>query len=290
MSGPGVLGYGDAVKLYTTHEYWLVCPTHMLWKLNREPCVEPTCLRCTLAFHRPPQLWRYTSLLARELEHVDLFLAPSRFTLEAHRQRGFTRPMRHLPYFVPEEAAAPVAPHAHERPYFLFVGRLEKLKGVQSLIERFRTYREADLLIAGEGTYSSELRRLARGLDHVRFLGRVHAAELPPLYAGAIALLCPSLWYEVFGIVALEAFAQKTPVIVSDMGALPEVVEDSGGGLVCRSSEELLEAMERVRRDEALRNELGARGHDAWLRLWTEEPHLERYFASIEEARELART
>src|SRR5262249_40374578 len=44
MSGPGVLRYGAAAKLYTTHEYWLVCPTHMLWKLDREPCVEPTCL------------------------------------------------------------------------------------------------------------------------------------------------------------------------------------------------------------------------------------------------------
>src|SRR5262249_35521027 len=144
-----------------------------------------------------------------------------------------------------------------------------------------------DLLIAGEGTYSAELRTLARGLDHVRFLGRMHSAELPALYAGALAVLVPSLWYEVFGIVALEAFAQKTPVIVSDMGALPEVVEDSAGGLVYRTSEELLEAMERVRRDETLRRDLGTRGHQAWLRLWTEEPHMAGYFAAIEGAREL---
>ena len=91
--GPGVLGYGDAVKLYTTSEHWLVCPMHVLFGYNREPCVEPHCLRCTLAFRRP-QLWRYTGLLERSVKHVDLFLSPSRFTLDAHRERGFTAPMR----------------------------------------------------------------------------------------------------------------------------------------------------------------------------------------------------
>jgi glycosyltransferase involved in cell wall biosynthesis len=287
MAGPGAIRYGNGVKLYTAHEYWLVCPTHMLWKLNREPCVERTCLRCTLSYHRPPQLWRYTDLLARRLEQVDVVLAPSSFSLEAHRERGLKVPMRRLPYFVGSEEAGPVVTtdHGDGRPYFLYVGRLEKLKGVQVLIERFRTYREADLVIAGEGSYGSELRRLAQGLDHVRFAGRVHPSELPTLYAGAVALLVPSLWYEVFGIVLLEAFAQGTPVVVSDMGALPEVVKESGGGLVYGTQEELLEAMERLRSDEPLRRELGERGHGSWERLWTEEPHLNQYLATVEEVR-----
>ena len=90
------------MKVYTTHEHWLVCPMHVLFRDNREPCDEPHCLRCTLRFHRPPQLWRSTRVLERSVPEVDLFLAPSRFTIEAHRARGFTRPMRCLPPFVPE--------------------------------------------------------------------------------------------------------------------------------------------------------------------------------------------
>jgi glycosyltransferase involved in cell wall biosynthesis len=286
MGGPGALSYGDGVKLYTAHEYWLVCPTHMLWRFNREPCVETKCLRCTLTYHRPPQAWRYTSLLARRLEEVDRVLAPSRFSMEAHRRRGLSAvPMERLPYFVPAAEAASPAPPPDRRPYFLYVGRLEKLKGVQVLLELFRSYTEADLVVVGDGTYAPELRRLARGLDHVQFLGRTHPSELPSLYAGAIALLVPSLWFEVFGIVCLEAFALRTPVLVSDRGALPEVVEESGGGLVYRSEGELLDAMERLRRDEGARRELGERGHDAWRRLWTEEPHLERYFEIIDAVR-----
>jgi glycosyltransferase involved in cell wall biosynthesis len=283
--GAGVLRYGEGLKLYTTNEHWLVCPMHVLFRDNREPCVEPHCLRCTLAFRRPPQLWRYTRLLERELPHVDLFLSPSRFTKRAHEERGFTRPIRHLPYFLPETDAPPAQPAVHGRPSFLFVGRLERLKGVQVLLEAFRSYREADLLIVGDGNYRTELEQQAAGLDHVRFLGQVHPAELPTLYAGAVALLVPSIGYEVFGIVILEGFAQRTPAIVHDLGALPEIVEEAGGGLVYRTTGELVEALERLRADRALRDELGARGHDAWRRLWSESRHLDAYFEAIEEAR-----
>ena len=284
IGGPGVLSYGEGVKLYTMHEHWLVCPMHVLWKFDREPCEQPECLRCTLIFKRPPQLWRYTGLLDRQVRHVDLFLSPSRFTIEAHRSRGFTGPIRHLPYFLPTADAPAAEPAQRERPYFLFVGRLEKLKGVEVLLERFRDYPHADLLIAGDGEHGAELRRRAAGIGNVHFLGRVHPAALQSLYAGAIAVLVPSVGYEVFGIVTLEGFAQRTPAIVHDLGALPEPVQESGGGFVYRTQDELLDALEALRADPARRRELGDRGHAGWLERWSEEPHLEGYFAAIEEA------
>src|SRR5262245_28441946 len=64
MGGPGVLRLGAGVKLYTAHEYWLVCPTHVLFAFGREACTEKKCLACTLHSRRPPQLWRYTGHLA----------------------------------------------------------------------------------------------------------------------------------------------------------------------------------------------------------------------------------
>ena len=286
--GPGVLRYGDGLKLYTMNEHWLVCPMHVLYRDNKEPCIDPHCLRCTLAFRRPPQLWRYTGLLERELDHVDVFLSPSRFTAHAHEARGFVRPIRHLPYFLSTTEALPAAGIERERPYFLFVGRLERIKGVQVLIEAFRSYFDADLLIVGDGTYARELRRRAAALDHVRFLGRVHPSELPALYAGAVSLLAPSVGYETFGIVVLEAFAQRTPAIVHDLGALPELVEDAGGaGLVYATITELVDAMRSLHADRSLRQELGERGYSAWRRLWSEEAHITGYFDAIAEARRL---
>jgi hypothetical protein len=64
----------------------------------------------------------------------------------------------------------------------------------------------------------------------VRFLGTVHSSEIGELYRGAIAVLVPSLYYETFGLIAAEAFAHGTPAIARRIGALAEIVEQSGSG------------------------------------------------------------
>jgi glycosyltransferase involved in cell wall biosynthesis len=197
--------------------------------------------------------------------------------------------MRLLPQFVPlGEVSDEHAPDSTERPYFLFVGRLERLKGVQVLLDVFSTFRDADLVVAGEGTFGAELRRRAAGLDHVRFLGHVDAPRLASLYAGATALLIPSIGYETFGMVGVEAMARGTPVIVNDLGALPELVEASGGGLVYRAPAELVSAMRQLLGDAELRERLGGRGRAAWRELWSDAPHVEGYLAAVAEARALA--
>jgi glycosyltransferase involved in cell wall biosynthesis len=84
---------------------------------------------------------------------------------------------------------------------------------------------------------------------------------------------------------SIEAFAVGTPVIVNDLGALPEVVEASGGGIVYRDAGELAAALDRLSRDQSLRDELGRRGYEGYLRHWTAERHLERYFDLIAELR-----
>jgi glycosyltransferase involved in cell wall biosynthesis len=298
LFGPATLEYGDgAIRLYTTHDHWLVCPMYDLWKNNRELCERPACVRCQLHFKRPPQLWRFTSLLERELQMIDLFISPSRSTIEQHRRRNFDYPMRHLPYFLPlSQAGAPSLDSAAEaerlsgsRPYFLFAGRLVKIKGAQTLIDVFRSYADADLLIAGDGVYGDELRRQAAGLPNVRFIGHVHPEVLRALYARAIATLVPSLVYETFGFITLESLAQGTPVIARDLGAVGELVRDSGGGFTYQTEDELHAALDALRTNPDLRAELGRRGHEAYVERWSEEPHLHSYLGLIEEAGERRR-
>jgi glycosyltransferase involved in cell wall biosynthesis len=285
LIGLDVIRHGQAVKLYTAHEHWLVCPTHVLWRYNREACTRQTCLLCQVISRRPPQWWRYTSWSARQLAHVDRFLCPSQFTLEKHRALGFDWPMTHLPYFLPQTGHVPVVDRPLDRPYALFVGRLEKVKGVQNLLNVFRTYRTCDLVIAGDGEYESELRAAAHGLDHVHFLGWLPYEELRRWYRHALAVVVPSICYEVFGIVVIEAFAVSTPALVTPFGALPEVIASSGGGLVYHDDRELVTALERLRTVPDWRTSLGARGHDAYVRLWSEDPHIDRYLGVIDEVR-----
>ncbi|MFO0809725.1 MAG: glycosyltransferase family 4 protein [Gemmataceae bacterium] len=280
LGGPGVLRYGRAVKLYTAHEYWLVCPTHVLFAFDREACDRRRCVRCTLHARRPVQWWRYTGLLHRCLRHVDQLLMPSRFALERHRADGLDMPMAVLPHFVPPPRAAADCP-ARPRPFFLCVGRLEKLKGVQDLIALFRDYRAADLVIAGSGGYAAELRQMANGLPHVQFLGAVHPDILSGLYRQAIALLAPSLCYETFGLTVAESLAHGTPAVVRRIGALTELIDESGAGFTYATPDECRDALERLQTVPGLRDELGRRGRLFADASWTCDVHLNCYLDVI---------
>jgi glycosyltransferase involved in cell wall biosynthesis len=281
LFGPKILHYGQGIKLYTMLEYWLVCPTHTLFRFNRAPCTEPYCFACSLVYKRPPQWWWYTSLLENSLKHVDAFIAPSRFTENIHRRLRLKSPMVHLPYFVPSTPTAKPLGKTPEKPYFLFVGRLEKLKGLHTVIPIFHHYQKAELLIAGTGDDEPHLKQLAGRCDRIRFLGHVSGPRLQDLYRGAVAVIVPSICFDVFPLVPIEAVSLGTPVIVRNLGGMPEVIDESGVGFIYNTNEELVSAMDRLLADPSYRNQLGQRGYEAYKRNWTAEVHFERYFKLI---------
>ncbi|MDT8391091.1 MAG: glycosyltransferase family 1 protein [Lentisphaeria bacterium] len=119
--------------------------------------------------------------------------------------------------------------------FLLFVGQIEPKKNLPGLLNIFKTLRQngvtsRDLVIAGgRGWERVDLRQRARELgimDHVHLLGFVPSADLPALYRAADICVFPSLC-EGFGLPPLEAMACGTPAMVSDQGALPEVVGET---------------------------------------------------------------
>jgi len=283
VGGPGLLSYGDALKVYEAHEHWLVCPMHVLWRFNRELCDEKQCLKCTLSYKRPPQLWRSTGLIERSLENIDLLISKSEFSRDKHAEFGLQKEMTPIPYFLPpidgEEVVA-----EHDRPYFLFVGRLEKIKGLQDVFPAFDKYPDADLLILGDGDYSSELKALAKDNPRIKFLGRKPLDELNAYYRGALGLIVPSVCYETFGIILIESFRLGTPVIARRLGPFPEIVETSGGGALFEDEEDLLEAMTALQNDPKKRASQSKAGLQAFQDIWSEGPVLERYGTALAQA------
>jgi len=281
VGGPGVLSVGEnAVKLYEAHEHWLVCPTHVLWRHNREVCTGRECLRCTLRHKRPPQAWRYTGYLERQLAHVDAFIAKSEFSRAKHHEFGFPKDMEVIPYFLPDQGLAEkeeVGPPPHDRPFFLFVGRLERIKGLDEVIPLFERYEDADLLIAGDGEHAEALKRLGAGMPRVRFLGRVAPDDLRRYYRHAVASIVPSICFETFGIILIEAFRQGTPVIARRIGPFPEIVERCGGGELFESTDELLAAMRRLQGDPDHRARLARSARAGFAKHWSESAVVPRY-------------
>ena len=322
LGGPGVLRMGSALKLYTAWEHWLVCPTHVLWRHNREACTGRECLRCVLAYGRPPQLWRYTHKLEREIQHIDAFIALSEFSRAKHHEFGFQRDMEVIPGFLPNPVAGlvstgaglvstgadgvtPEANHSaragprhsdaaqviepiegdrpiHPRPYFFFAGRLERIKGLDDVIPVFEHYRDADLVIAGDGSHRAELERIAGSNPRVRFLGMVTSDLVDRYNAEAIASIVPSAGFETFGFVIIEAFRRGTPVVARRIGPFPELVESCGGGELFSTPGELVAALTRMQQEPAHRAQLARAAYEGFLSNWTESAVLPRYFGLLE--------
>lgn len=153
-------------------------------------------------------------------------------------------------------------------PGFVFsLGRLNRRKNLGRLLLAYGALRaegvtNAPLVIGGKLDYGIEDLRGANSSKHaegVRWMGLIPEDDLPAFYAGAACFVYPSL-FEGFGIPLLEAMACGCPVISSDRGALPELVEDAGLVVDPESVDAIKVAMTRVLTDAGLREELKERG------------------------------
>ncbi len=166
----------------------------------------------------------------------------------------------------------------------LFVGRIEPLKGIDTLIEamalafkhRVDLRGEVELAIIGgdvsddPAKMSAEMNRLQAlraelgAEDLVTFLGKQDQASLPLYYAAAETVVVPS-HYESFGMVAVEALACGTPVIASDVGGLSYIVEDGVTGFLVpdQQPEVLADRLEFLLQVEPLRRAFGRRAAEA---------------------------
>jgi glycosyltransferase involved in cell wall biosynthesis len=113
---------------------------------------------------------------------------------------------------------------------FLFIGRLSIEKGILVLLEAFKTS-DAELYIAGEGPLLDAVLSAVQINSRIHYLGRIDKAEVNRLMRKCSALLFPSICYETFGLVIIEAFALGLPVIGSDIGSSLELITNSYNGL-----------------------------------------------------------
>lgn len=165
---------------------------------------------------------------------------------------------------------------------FLYAGAIVPAKGVLHLARAFD--RLADelpgihLALAGSSAlwdenfraseehraYEREVRAAlerAQSRGRVHFLGQIGAAEMPQAYAASDVVVVPSVWCEAFGLVAVEALASARSVIASDIGGLPEIVNEGNGALVPPGDERSLQGMMRtLGQDPDRRRRLGLSG------------------------------
>ncbi|MCP4219562.1 MAG: glycosyltransferase family 4 protein [bacterium] len=162
--------------------------------------------------------------------HVDIFLAPSRFIKEKFSEVGFPREkITVLPNFLDFD---PVESVREPSDYAVFVGRLSVEKGLTTLLEAVRQLPDLPLKILGEGPLSEELKDFVRrnNMKNVEFTGFIDGAEKKEIVSRARFLIFPSECYESFGYSVIESHACGIPVIASGIGGAAELLVDGING------------------------------------------------------------
>lgn len=170
-------------------------------------------------------------------------------------------------HFSPD--ASPISEFCDGKMNILFVGRLEKRKGFDYLLEAYKKVKQeipnSRLIVVGPGTvlrrkYESQI--IEDGIKDVIFAGYASYNELPRFYKTADVFCAPATSWESFGIVLLEAMATAKPVVASNIEGYAGVVTNSVEGLLVppKDSESLTRALLYLMKDETLRREIGARG------------------------------
>ena len=226
----------------TLHNYRIMCPNALLMREGRicEDCVNRTIVWPGVAHkcYRASYPASATSaavisghrLLGTWTHRIDCYIALTEFARRKFVAGG-----------LPASKIAVKANFVDPDPgrgrgdggYALFVGRLSPEKGVGTLLEAWERGRPAvPLRIAGEGPLAEQVREAAARNPKVKWLGEISRVEVLAQMRGARFLLCPSTWYESFGLIIVEALATGLPVIASDLGALAELIKPEETGLL----------------------------------------------------------
>lgn len=280
----------------TAHDAELVCPISTLVRPGNVVCdggVRTRCLftGCHVGAGGPYNLWQTFRFDREVAPRVRAFLAPSTRLREYLHANGY-RPAVHLPPFarIPEalrRAAPPPPPDGAPRRVG-FIGRLERYKGVHDLLEAFATlapkYPSLRLDVAGDGPEQAAMaaRARARGIaDRVDFRGHLEREEKESWYRSVELVVVPSNTWENFGLVALEALTRTRPVVATDFGGLPDVVQDGASGRLVPLGDAtaLAAAIASLLDDPAGARRLGEEGRRRSLARFTPERHVDRLLA-----------
>lgn len=260
----------DAKIVLTLHEYLAICNHfgQMITTERRTLCYEAGPRRCSACFpeRSAADFFLRNLYITRFFDHVDLFIAPSRFLAERFIAWGLpTDRIAVIENVIRPNPALPVPAVPHTPMRIGFFGQISYLKGIDVLFEAAHILHADDISgVSFEifGDYRGQpdefqaefLASLAKASRNIRFNGPYDQNNVDRLMSEMDAVIVPSIWWENSPVVIQESLRNHRPVICSDIGGMAEKVRDGLDGFQFRtgSAIALVELVRRLVTDRSL--------------------------------------
>jgi glycosyltransferase involved in cell wall biosynthesis len=272
-----VKSFDKNIKIvYTAHDAQWVCPNHLM----RIPSTGERCLRCidgaygNCTKHRCIHDSKIRSLLGQieaniykhrhTYKQVDTIISPSQFLADVlSHNKDLKGRIVTLHNFVelPEVATSAVSDSINlttsddeKRDYVLFFGRYDVEKGIRIILAAARNLPEVDFIFAGKGEFEKEIEQL----PNIQNVGFQDKEGITKLIRNARFTVFPSIWYENCPFSVIESIVNGTPVIGSDLGGVPELIDDGKTGLLFEAENvsQLTDMIFKLWNDDAMVNEM----------------------------------
>jgi glycosyltransferase involved in cell wall biosynthesis len=274
----------------TLHDFKLACPNYTFLK-NGAPCeicegkhfykaVINRCVKNSFVYSFLGALEMYLhKLLNLYTRYVDVFIVLSRFSKEKMIKYGLPEEkIEILPNSIDVNQYLPPQQPAE---YILFLGRLSEKNGIFTLVQAMKHIPKVKLKIAGEGEMGPFLKEYAsrEGLENVEFLGFVTGEKLQRLIQGCYFTVFPALCYHNCPMSILESQAFGRPVLASNLGSIPEFVQNGLDGLCFNPGdvEDLREKIKYLYQKPLLVEKMGLAGYEKVKRDFS----TERYYSEL---------
>lgn len=215
----------DVRHVHTLHDYGLACPKSNLLRDFTVPEGE------RVVRDDPPLPCRaYARQRRRTLGSPDVVTAPSQHVIDVHRDHGFFKGIETQRVRLGVDEVADEPPPIIDEPAVLYVGKQLEAKGLDTLFAAADRLPEVTFHVCGTGPYAETTEAAAAERPNLQYHGFVSDETLAELRRTTAAAIVPSIWMENSPMTIYESYAAGLPVIGSDIGGIPELIEEGETG------------------------------------------------------------
>jgi glycosyltransferase involved in cell wall biosynthesis len=279
------------------HDYNLLCPDIYLFRNNKiceecfnnkfYNCIRYRCKKKSLSASIIASSQRYFHNLINILDDVDVFIAPTKFTMEVFKRGGFKfiDRVRTVPHFTSGEKGGNYIPNSNG---IVFAGRFIEEKGIKLLLSAAKELKDIPFCLIGDGPLLQYIRNFIdeNHLNNIRVVDWLNKEELIDEVCKYSCVVMPSIWYETSGLSVLEAGSIGIPVIVSDNTAMTELIS-SEDGIIFKMGDidSLIEAILKITFDLDLQKQLSSNLRNKILNEYNPEQHYSKIIEIYNSAR-----